>query len=45
MAGSRSIMAGLCVWFVIHGNQVVDDGWEYEAPPLPTILSGVASGC
>jgi TRAP transporter 4TM/12TM fusion protein len=35
------ILGGLCIWFVIHGNQVVDDGWEYEAPPLPTILSGV----
>ncbi len=35
------LMIGICAWFVIHGNEVVEDAWEYEAPALPTFLAGV----
>lgn len=35
------ILVGICIYFIINGNRVVDDGWEYEAPPLPTLMSGI----
>jgi len=34
-------LAAMCVYFVIHGDQILNDGWENEAPQLPTMLGGI----
>lgn len=35
------LLVGICVYFVLHGRQVVEDGWEFDAPMTPTILGGI----